>query len=160
MGSSTLFEAPHYDEARARRRKVLLLTVVSAIVVVGIVLYFFRNWPEERVVEHFFTALQHKDFEAAYGIWMADPQWKQHPQQHSQYPFDDFVKDWGPSGEWGIIKSFHVDGTAVPKDGSGVVVVVTVNDITGRKANIWVEKKDKSLTFSPLETCDTGRPCT
>jgi hypothetical protein len=46
----------------------------------------------------------------------------------------------------------------VPKGGgSGVVVVVTVNGIVGRKANIWVENKDKSLTFSPFETTTGAR---
>lgn len=159
--SSTLFEAPPYDPGKARRRNRLLITIVSVAIVVVAVLYIFRNWPEERVVDHFFSALQNKNFEQAYGIWMADRDWKQHPQQHEKYSFDEFYKDWGPSGEWGVIRSFHVDGTAVPKGGSsGVVVVVTVNGIVGRKANIWVEKKDKSLTFSPFETCEGGKPCT
>ncbi|HZU22259.1 MAG TPA: hypothetical protein VE998_05460 [Terriglobales bacterium] len=159
--STTLFEAPQYDPEKARKRKIVLVTIASVVVLAAVVLYVLRNWPEERVVEHFFTALQNKNFEQAYGIWIADPQWKQHPQQHPQYSFDDFYKDWGPSGEWGVIRNFHVDGTAVPKGGgSGVVVVVTVNDIVGRKANIWVERKDKSLTFSPFETCEGGQPCT
>jgi len=159
--SSTLFEAPPYDPEKGRRRTKLLIAIVSAIVIVAAVLYIFRNWPEERVVDHFFTALQNKDFEKAYAIWTADPEWKQRPQQHALYPFDEFYKDWGPSGEWGVIRNFHIDGTAVPKGGgSGVVVVVTVNNIVGRKANIWVEKKDKSLTFSPFETCEGGEPCT
>lgn len=151
--STTLFEAPQYDPTKARKRKMLLITLFSVIVIVAVVLYIFRNWPEEHTVHHFFTALENKNFEQAYGIWIADPEWKQHPQQHAKYPFDEFYKDWGPSGEWGVIRNFHVDGTAVPKGGgSGVVVVVTVNNIVGRKANIWVEKKDKSLTFSPFET--------
>lgn len=159
--STSLFEAPPYEPEKARRKMLLLISLVSALVILGVVLYLFRNWPEERVVNRFFTALQNKNFEQAYGIWLADPNWKQHPEQHMQYRFPEFYQDWGPSGEWGVIRDFHVDGTAAPKGGgSGVVVVVTVNDIVGRKANIWVEKKDKSLTFSPFETCDSGRPCT
>jgi len=55
-----------------------------------------------------------QNFEPAYGIWMHDPDWKQHPDKYSQYPYNDFIKDWGPSGEWGIIKSHHVDGTKSP----------------------------------------------
>jgi len=35
-----------------------------------------------------------------------------------------------------------------PKKGSGVIVQVTVNR-RADKARIWVEKKDKTLTFSP-----------
>ena len=68
------------------------------------------------------------------------------------------MKDWGPGGEWGVIKSYHVDGSAVPKGGngtkfdvspSGIVVVVTVNERVADKAHIWVEKSDKTLGFSP-----------
>src|SRR5438270_11114793 len=115
--STTLFEAPQYDPAKARKRKMLLITIVSATVIVAIVLYIFRNWPEERAVDHFFSALQSKDFERAYGLWIANPDWKQHPEQHAQYSFDEFYKDWGPSGEWGVSHNFHIDGTAVPKGG-------------------------------------------
>ena len=117
----------------------------------------FRLWPEEHVVEQFFDALQQQNFEHAYGIWMHDPDWKQHADGHSRYTYDDFVKDWGPSGEWGIIKSFHIDGAAVPSGysgtpfatASGVVVVVTVNGRVADKARIWVQKNDKTLGFSP-----------
>ena len=69
------------------------------------------------------------------------------------------AEDWGPGGEWGLVKSYHVDGSAVPKGGngtkfdvasSGVVVVVTVNERVGQKAHVWVEKSDKTLGFSPF----------
>ena len=145
--ASTIFTAPEYDPQRERRRRIKIAVVVAVVIVVGVFIYLFRNWPEERVVDHYFTALVNKDFEQAYGIWLHDPNWKQHTA-NPNYSFHDFYNDWGPGGEWGVIKSFHVDGSANPKGGSGVVVVVTVND---RKvqARIWVEKKDKTLTFSP-----------
>jgi hypothetical protein len=122
--------------------------VAVAAIVIGVFAYLYRNWPEERVVGHFFTALVNKDFETAYGIWEHDPTWKQHPQNYPNYSFREFYNDWGPGGEWGIIKSFHIDGSANPKAGSGVVVVVTINE-RKEPARIWVEKKDKTLTFSP-----------
>ena len=98
-----------------------------------------------------------QDYEKAYGVWMHDPGWKQHPEKYARYPYNDFIKDWGPGGEWGIIKSHHIDGVGVPKGysgspfatASGVVVVVTVNDRIADKAHIWVEKADKTLGFSP-----------
>ena len=127
--------------------KTVVAAVAAAAIMVGVLGYLFRNWPEERVVDHFFTALVNKDFEKAYGIWLHDPDWKQHPQ-NPNYSFRDFYNDWGPGGEWGIIKSFHIDGSASPKNGSGVVVLVTINE-RKEPARIWVEKKDKTLTFSP-----------
>jgi hypothetical protein len=61
----------------------------------------YHNWPEEHVVDRFFDALQQKDYEDAYGIWMHDPAWKQHAQKYAKYSYGDFYNDWGPGGEWG-----------------------------------------------------------
>ncbi len=145
---STIFTAPDYDPQRERRKKLIFVAVAIGILVVGTLAYLYRNWPQERTVKRFFTALQNKDYERAYAIWLHDPNWKSHPQQYAQkYPFSDFYRDWGPGGEWGLIRSFHVDGSANPKGGSGVVVAVTVNE-RKEQARIWVDN-DKTLTFSP-----------
>lgn len=153
----TLFEAQPYDPTRARKKKRLIIGLAMVVIVLGILWWQLRFWPEERIVDHFFDALQQQNYEQAYGVWMHDPNWKQHPDQYSRYPYNDFIKDWGPGGEWGIVKSHHVDGAAVPSGysgtpfatASGVVVVVTVNDRVADKARIWVQKEDKMLGFSP-----------
>jgi len=154
----TLFEAPAYDPARARRKRLQIVAIICAVLVIVLLLWVFRFWPEEHVVNQFFDALQQQNYEKAYGVWMHDPDWKQHPDRYARYRYDDFIKDWGPGGEWGIIKSHHVDGAAIPtgyngapyiRGSSGVVVVVTVNDRVGSKAHVWVEKDDKTLGFSP-----------
>ena len=153
----SLFEAQPYDEARARKKRNLIIALVTLGLLIGIILWQMRYWPEERIVDRFFEALQQQNYEQAYGVWMHDPDWKQHPGKYSNYSYNDFIKDWGPGGEWGIIKSYHTDGAGVPKGysgspfatASGVVVVVTVNDRIADKAHIWVQKDDKTLGFSP-----------
>jgi hypothetical protein len=153
----TLFEAQPYDAARARKKRNIILAVIAAIIVIGAVVWLNRFWAEEHVVDQFFTVLQQQNFEQAYGIWMHDADWKQHPERYARYSYNEFIKDWGPGGEWGVIKSHHVDGAAVPSGysgspfatASGVVVVVTVNDRVADKAHIWVQKDDKTLGFSP-----------
>ncbi len=153
----TLFEAQPYDAARARRKRLRIVAAVCALIVIGIVWWMFRFWPQEHLVDQFFDALQQQNFEQAYGVWMHDPGWKQHPDKYSKYPFTDFMKDWGPGGEWGIIKSHRIEGAAVPHGysgspfatASGVVVVVTVNERVSDKAHIWVQNDDKTLGFSP-----------
>ncbi len=99
--SSTLFEAPQYDPARERRRNRIIISVVVAAIVLTVVAWLYRNWPEEHVVSRFFSALVNKDYERAYAIWMHDSAWKQHPGQYTQYPFNEFYKDWGPGGSGG-----------------------------------------------------------
>ncbi|HUJ95508.1 MAG TPA: hypothetical protein VLW84_09610 [Terriglobales bacterium] len=145
----TLLDAEQYDAARERRRRLKIGGVVVLLLLLAGLGYTYRNWPEERVVDRFFDALQEKNYEAAYGIWMQDPQWKQHPQRYAQYPFNDFYRDWGPGGEWGIIKSHKIYGSVNPSGGSsGVIVDVVVND-RAEHSRIWVQKSDKTLSFSP-----------
>ena len=145
--SSTLFEAPQYDPEKERRRKKAIWIAIVIVALLAVLLYRYRNWPEERVVDHFFAALQQKDYEKAYGIWMHDPEWKQHPKQHALYAYDDFYRDWGPGGDWGTVKSYKLLGSA-SLGSTGVVVVVDVNE-RADKARVWVDKKDKSMSFSP-----------
>ena len=146
----TLLDAREYDPARDRRRRNQVASAVVLILIVTWLAWMYRNWPEERVVDNFFSVLQRGDYETGYGIWMHDAQWKQHAEKYSQYPFNEFYGDWGPGGEWGLIKSHKVYGSANPKGGgSGVIVEVIVNN-RSEHARLWVQKSDKTLTFSPF----------
>ena len=145
----TLLDAKQYDEVRARRRRIWILTVLTSLIVLLWLAWTYRNWPEERSVEHLFAALEQKNYEAAYAIWMNDPDWKQRQDRHQNYPFEDFYRDWGPGGEWGLIRSYKIYGSLNPKGGSsGVIVDVIVND-RAEHARVWVQKADKTLSFSP-----------
>ena len=144
----TLMDAQQYDESRDRRRRKLIMISVFAVLIIAWVLYHMRNYRERQEVAKFFVALERQDVDRAYALWMKDPNWKQHPQKYSNYSFGDFSQDWGPSGEWGIIKSYQINCSY--SSGSGVIVEVTPNQRT-EHANIWVDKSDKPLHFSPNE---------
>jgi hypothetical protein len=147
----TLLDAKEYDPAKERKRKRRIVSAIAIVVILLAVGWWFRYWPEERVAGHFFDALQKQDYETAYGIWMQDLSWKQHPQQHPKYLFNDFYRDWGPGGEWGLIKTQKVYGSSsCPGGGSGIVVDVVVND-RAQHAQVWVEKRDKTMSFPPCE---------
>src|SRR5256885_7267813 len=76
----TLLDAKQYDPTAGRRRRNIIASVVVMVLVSIWLGWMYRNWPEEHVVDQFFAALQKSDFEKAYGIWMHDPNWKQHPE--------------------------------------------------------------------------------
>ena len=147
----TLLDAKQYDPERGRKKRNRILAAILILIVVALLAWLFRYWPEERIVGHFFQALQKQDYNQAYGIWMHDPNWQQHPQGHAKYPFNDFYRDWGPGGEWGLIKTDKIYGASTcPGPSSGVVVDVIVNGRT-EHAQVWVEKSDKTLSFPPCE---------
>jgi hypothetical protein len=145
----TLLDAEPYDPSRDRRRRIKIAGVVVLVLLLAWIGWMYRNWPEEHAVGHFFSSLQQKDFEGAYGVWQHDPDWKQHPEKYPTYPYKDFSRDWGPGGEWGVIQIYKIYGSASPPGGgSGVIVEVVVNN-RAEHARIWVQKSDKTLSFSP-----------
>jgi len=146
----TLLDAQQFDEQRARRRRNKIILIIVIVLIGAWIAYHFRNYPERAQVDKFFAALQKQNYEGAYGIWFRDPDWKQHQPKYSNYVYNDFYRDWGPGGEWGLIKSHSVDCSLSPSGGSGVIVQVTVNQRT-EHAFVWVQKSDRTLSFSPTE---------
>src|SRR6266849_3391719 len=124
-----LMDAQEYDPRPAQRRKRLIVIAVVVVVVLLGTWYFFRYWPEKHVMNKFFQVIEQKDFETAYAIWEADPNWKQHPDKYPEYTINQFRQDWGPQGEYGVITSHEIDcATELPQkdfqDPTGVIVVV------------------------------------
>lgn len=147
----TLLDAEVYDPGPARRRRISILAAVIVVVILAVAVWMNRYWSEKRVVDKFFAALINKDYETAYGLYFADPQWKQHPDKYPRYPLNQFIQDWGPGGQWGIIRHYKVNGASTCSSGaSGVVVDVIVND-RAEHAQLWVEKSDKTLSPPPCE---------
>src|SRR5436190_14946840 len=105
---SSLLNAPEYDERREKRRTKLLWIVAMIVLVLLGTAYWMRNWTYERTVDKFFTHIEQNRLEDAYAVYQADPAWKSHPDKYRNYPFGQFSLDWGPSGDWGPIKSHHI----------------------------------------------------
>ena len=151
MEAMTLMDAERYDPARDRRRRWRIVIGIIFVLLAAWVVYHFRDYHERKAASKFFAALQSKNYEAAYGVWFRDPDWKQHANQYSKYGFNEFYRDWGPGGQWGLIKTQKVYGaSSCPGGGSGVVVDVIVNDRT-EHAQVWVEKSDHTLSYPPCE---------
>ena len=123
----TLLNAPTYDAGREKRKTVLViggivLILLAAVIGVGGFLlghgWFYSNLPAEHRVGNFFHALEAKDYDEAYAIWMNDPDWKQHPQKYD-YTLKRFTEDWTTESDWGPIKSHHVDISKRTERGAG-----------------------------------------
>ncbi len=147
----TLLDARQYDPERERKRRLRIIGTIILLLLLGLFAWWNRFWQEKHIADKFFTALQKQDYETAYGIYFADREWKQHPQNHSQYPFNEFKQDWGPGSEWGVIKKFRIYGESnCPGGGSGVVVDIIVND-RAQHAQLYVDKSDKTISTPPCD---------
>jgi hypothetical protein len=144
----TLLDAPKYDAAKARRRRNILIAALCACVVLSGFTWYFWNWPQEHLVNQFFETVESGNLPKAFGIWNHDPDWEKHTERYKSYPYGRFELDWGHASDWGDIKSHKIVMSKTA--GSGVVVGVDVN---GQKTPIflWVERKNKTLGFSPVE---------
>lgn len=146
----TLLDAQQYDPAKEKRRRIKIALAFLGVLVLAALVWMNWNWPEEHAVDIFFAALQKQDYESAYGIYFNDPGWRQHQQKYSQYTYADFYRDWGPGGEWGLIKSHKIYGSASTKGftSRGTVVEVIVNE-RAEHARMFVQRSDKTLTVYP-----------
>ena len=141
-----LMDAKPVDEAREKRRRKAIVIAIVAVLVLGLIWWEVRFWPEEHVINKFFAAIESHNFEQAYGIWMADADWKQHPQKYDRYSYNDFYRDWGPGGDYGAIQTHKIQDSS--NGGSGAIIETQIN---GRPVTVrlWVEKSDKSISYPP-----------
>jgi hypothetical protein len=141
------------EEPRSRLRRYVISGLALVLLAALSLWYLFRFYPEKRAVERFFNALVADDTQRAYQLW----------KPSASYSYKDFVDDWGPTGYYGPVKSYHIETVVDPRGGgSGVIVVVELSPYQPfpadsdaaknrrtKEVRIWVERGDKSLGFPP-----------
>lgn len=150
----TLLNAPVYDARRENLRRNLLIgagaSVFLAVVLAlaGYIMghgWFFSNLLVEHKVNVFLSTVQQGDYPKAYGIWMNDPNWQQHPDKYD-YKLQRFTEDWTTQSDWnGPVRSFHVDVSK--RNASGTVVAARING--RKKVFLYYEKATGTLTYFP-----------
>jgi hypothetical protein len=132
----TLLDATPPKPPRKIRRYIL---VALAIIIVGAAVYVaFRNFPEERAISRFLTALEQGNYREAYRLWQPSP----------TYSYADFLHDWGERGDYGKIRTFKILGSR-SKGAQTVIVTVTINDEEPPR-DLLVDRKTKGLAYSPF----------
>ena len=136
----TLLDAKPPEPPKLRKGifKYVPLPVLFLIVVAvgALAAYRFWNFPEERAVARFLTALHEGKFREAYQLW----------QPSSSYTFEDFLRDWGEQGDYGKIRKFQVlESTS--KGSSTVIVTVRINNVDP-PLDLIVDRKTKGLAYS------------
>jgi hypothetical protein len=158
----TLLDAPKFDEVADRRNRLLVYSggglLLALIVVFWLASGHPADWPwnwythlrGRHAINSFMESVEKNDLKKAYGIWMHDPNWQQHPDKFGMYPFERFHADWGPDSsqnEYGVIQSHQIVAARVFKN-----VLLVGMFINGRKSKalfLTYFPKDHTLNFAP-----------
>ncbi|MDR3774684.1 MAG: hypothetical protein P4L26_15120 [Terracidiphilus sp.] len=159
----TLLDAPKFDTARERRRQVFLYSTAGFLLVLFVAWWAVAgrpvDWPwnwnnylfGRAKVNEFLTAVEKNDLPSAYGIWIHDKNWQQHPPpQTASYPFSRFQDDWSsssPDNEYGAIQSHQI--ALAGRYGNGILVAILINGRKSKALNLDYDPKSKTLDFAP-----------
>ncbi|MGA9667924.1 MAG: hypothetical protein WBQ94_01880 [Terracidiphilus sp.] len=158
----TLMDAPKFDEVRDQRRRVILyssagglfLLIVIGWLVAGRPIDWPWNWNKHlagrSAVNDFLTAVEKNDLPKAYGIWIHDKKWQQHPNQNGAYPFSRFQGDWSstsPDNEYGNIQTHKI--VAARMYGNVLLMAILINGRKSGALNLDYDPKTHQLNFSP-----------
>jgi len=129
----------NYGAGDERREKLIRRLIIAAAVVVvagGILYYFLKDFRQERQTRMFFALLEKHDYQAAYQLWGCTES-----KPCRDYPFKDFMDDWGPKSARGDVGAYHI----------------TVDFGKNQQEKLWVERDDLTIGFSPWPGCPPGR---
>ena len=133
------------------RNVILGAAILLAVSIPVYVLLRFHT--EKATVRLFLSQVAAGDYQSAYRTW----------KPASSYPFQDFLRDWGPNGEYGPVKSYDLRSARSPVGASGVIVTVAVSAASPfpaaddpksrdvKEVRLWVERSDQSISYAPME---------
>lgn len=135
------------EERREKIIKILGFSLLAVLVAGGILFFIFHNYAQEHVVTRFFERLQAHDYQGAYEMWVRTA------DDRKSYPFQAFMRDWGPQGEHPDVSNFRIAKSR--SCGSGVILTVDFGNKQEEK--LWVQRNDLTIGFSPLPGCPAPR---
>ncbi len=131
-----------------------VIIAAAVLLAVSIPLYLLLRFHTEKATARLFLSeLVSGEYQAAYRTW----------KPASSYSFQDFMRDWGPSGEYGPVKSYDLVSSRSPGGASGVIITIAVSAYSPfpagsdpkrrdtKEIRLWVERSDQSISYAPEE---------
>ena len=158
----TLLDAPAFDERRARRNRLVFWYSIGGFFALVVLWWFVAgrpiDWPwywndhlfGRMAANHFMDDLQKGDLKAAYGVWMHDPDWEQHPNQHQPYTFSRFSEDWNPASpdaDYHEYRSHHI--AAARMYGNVLIMAILVNGARQNALDLIWDPHTRQLGWPP-----------
>ena len=133
------------DERRGRKVKKVVIWGLLGLIVAGALYFQFRNWKEEKTLDRFLTLLREQKYQDAYAMWGDDP------DMRKSYPPESFLKDWGPSGEYGNVAAVKIENTDVCGDNREVWFTLV---FPGKNpVGLVVARGNNVITYAPEFRC-------
>jgi hypothetical protein len=120
-----------------------LLGLLGVVIVAGGVYWYFRDVGEIAQLNDFIAELQAKNYPAAYARWGCTVK-----SPCKEYPYETFLRDWGPESPAAKPDQIHL--TEKRSCSGGVIQTV---EFAGEKTLLYINRKDKSIGFSPWPVC-------
>ncbi|MEQ1949082.1 MAG: hypothetical protein ABL995_17960 [Bryobacteraceae bacterium] len=138
------------DDARKERKvKRLVLSIIAVLILGAAAFFFFRNFPEERLVKQFFSLLKEKKYQDAYALWGCTAQT---PCRY--YGPERFNEDWGPDGLYKNPDALKLNVVDACGDGPlGEAVVFGYSYPGVEDFGLQVDRKTKFIGFAPSARC-------
>jgi hypothetical protein len=140
------------EEPQSKLRRYVLTGAIFVVLIAGGLWWLLRYRTEKQIVRSFMDTVVAGELQKAYQLW----------KPSASYTYDRFLADWGPTGYYGPVKSYHLESAEKPSGASGVVIVVelsqfqpfpdtkdTVKSRRNKEVRIWVESRDLSMSFAP-----------
>jgi len=137
-----------YGAGEERRERIIkwIALGAAAAAILALALYFtFRNHRETQQAKRFLELLRNQEYRSAYQLWGCTPE-----QPCRDYNFDRFMEDWGPKSGHGDPSAARIGATKTCSGG----VIYTIEFAQGEPALLWVERRDRILSFAPWPVCN------
>lgn len=160
----TLLDAPRFDEVGDRRKRIIIVSAIATFTAAVILFWILAGYPIDwpwnwfahlrgrNTVNTFLKDVEKNDMTDAYGVWLNDPHWQQHPDKLGPYSYQRFLEDWSPTSsqnEYGAIKSHEL--AAARMSGNVLVMGVFINGKRSKPVFLEYDPKAHTLGFSPVE---------
>jgi hypothetical protein len=160
----TLLDAPVFNEARYRRHREILWGTVGGLFALLVAFWLVSgrpvDWPwawythlrGRTTINNFMKDVEQNNLPSAYGVWIHDPSWQQHPDKTGAYTFSRFQQDWSPTSpenEYGAIKSHKIVAARI--SGNVLLVGIRMNGSRSKALFLNYDPKTHALGFSPVE---------
>lgn len=146
----------------SKTKRYVIGGIVLAALVFLILWYplHLQFYEERKTVELFMNEVAAGNLQAAYRTWKPSP----------SYTFQNFLDDWGPNNGTAPIKSYKIELERGVKNASTAQIVVEVSpdrsfpskidqNSRTREITLWVDPKDKSISFAPCGVGPNPLPC-